>query len=142
MQQEATCSGYYEVCELLLNSGAKPDMYGLDNRTALHEAVKNDDVSLALLLLNFNANPKVYDNVGKKPKDYSKSKEMTELFTISRNSVENSSVGKASHSEKSFIVSNIESRIVLFGSNLRQKNRKLLAHFGNEKKIKVAANFR
>ena len=43
-------------------------MHGYDNRTALHEAVMTDDHNLAALLLNFNSNRKVYDNVGKKPR--------------------------------------------------------------------------
>lgn len=117
-------------------------MYGLDNRTALHEAVKNDDVSLALLLLNYSASTKVFDNVGKKPRDYSKSKEMTDLLLTSQNSGRNNSTSKANNSETSIITSKIDSRIVLFGLNLKQKNRKLLVQLGNEKKIKVENKFR
>lgn len=127
---------------MLLSSGAKPDMYGLDNRTALHEAVKNDDVPLASLLLKYNANTKVFDNVGKKPKDYSKSKEMNDLLVTYQNSLENNSDCKTSNSEISFLMSDSESRIVLYGSNLKQAVKKLLLQFGQEKKIKIESIFR
>lgn len=66
-QQEAASYEYVEVCKVLLKANAQPDMYGYDNRTALHEAVKADNIELASLLIEANASKKVFDNVGKKP---------------------------------------------------------------------------
>lgn len=59
--------GFIEVTEALLKAGAKPNMYGCDNRTALHEAVIADNCDMASLLINSNANRQAFDNVGKKP---------------------------------------------------------------------------
>jgi hypothetical protein len=42
-------------------------MPGYDNRSALHEAVLNDDYRIASLLINSNASKRVFDNVGKNP---------------------------------------------------------------------------
>ncbi|XP_031784277.1 venom acid phosphatase-like isoform X1 [Nasonia vitripennis] len=140
--QESVNYGFYEVCEILLNAGVSPDTPAFDNRTALHEAVILDDCDLASLLIKFNSNRNVFDNVGKKPIDYCKSQKMANLFKTLQSTVENKSetVGESSKIQdvnKSMNQSATENKIVLYGSNLNKKNHKLLTYLGTEKKIKI-----
>ena len=71
MQQEASSYGYYEICQILLTAETNPNTPGVDNSTALHEAVKNNQKDIVLLLLENNANTNVFDRKGKKP-EYAK----------------------------------------------------------------------
>lgn len=66
-QQEVVSYGYTEICKLLLNCGALPNISGFKNRRPLHEAAKEDRIEEAKLLLQFNADKDQYDQRGKKP---------------------------------------------------------------------------
>ncbi|KAI4484882.1 hypothetical protein M0802_012991 [Mischocyttarus mexicanus] len=79
--QECINLGFYDICKLLLKAGAFPNIPGIDNKTPLHEATINNRVREAKLLLEYHANRDVYDQFGKKPIDYCKSKEMQEVLS-------------------------------------------------------------
>lgn len=66
-QQEMVCFGYIEICKLLLNGGALPDIPGHENRRPLHEAVDANRIEIAKLLLSHHADKDVYDQCGNKP---------------------------------------------------------------------------
>lgn len=66
-QQEMVSYGYTEICELLLNCGASPDISGYKNRRPLHEAAKEDRIEAAKLLLRYNADKDQYDEREKRP---------------------------------------------------------------------------
>ncbi|KAJ8674287.1 hypothetical protein QAD02_005549 [Eretmocerus hayati] len=140
--QEAASYGFYDVCEILLKAGASPNVTGCDNRTALHDAVQGDFVDIAKLLIKFKAKKKVYDNVGKTPRSYIKSEAMKDVF----NKFEDSPEDKSSETPESSImfetqrtpIPNNESKIILYASELKLKNRKLLNKLGIEKKLKIA----
>ena len=51
----------------MLECGALPNTPGEGNRTALHEAAKENRLLEAKLLLKYSASKDVYDNSGKKP---------------------------------------------------------------------------
>ncbi|KAL7297263.1 hypothetical protein TKK_0009663 [Trichogramma kaykai] len=138
--QEAASYGYYEVCELLITKGTNLDMHGFESRTALHDAILNKEADVAALLVQAGANKDVFDNVGKKPIDYCSSPEILKIFDVPQDTSD----------DKSEIVSDLktidlnrttnissEPKIVLFGSNLKPKNKKLLMKLGTEKKIRV-----
>lgn len=59
--------GYTEICQLLLNCQASPDISGLKNRRPLHEAAKFNRIVEAKLLLDHKADRDQYDQYGKKP---------------------------------------------------------------------------
>lgn len=66
-QQEMVNYGCTEICELLLNCGASPDISGYKTRRPLHEAAKFNRIKEAKLLLHYNADRSQYDQYGKKP---------------------------------------------------------------------------
>ncbi|XP_011504673.1 PREDICTED: BRCA1-associated RING domain protein 1-like [Ceratosolen solmsi marchali] len=142
--QEAASFGLYNICEALLKGGALPDMHGYDNRTALHEAVLNDDYDIALLLMNSNANKKVFDNVGKHPENYCKSQNIAELFKHSQDLTDKSEIFcelNKTLEHKLLNQISTETKIVLYGSDLSHDNQKLLIKLGIEKKLKVVNTF-
>jgi len=61
------CFGYTEICKLLLNCGALPDISGYENRRPLHEAVMYNRIEEVKLLLHYRADRDLYDQYGKKP---------------------------------------------------------------------------
>jgi len=66
-QQEMVNFGYTEICKLLLNCEALPDILGFKNRSPLHEAAKYNKIEEAKLLLHYNADRNQCDQYGKKP---------------------------------------------------------------------------
>lgn len=59
--------GCTEICKLLLNCGALPDISGYKSRKPLHEAAKCNRIEEAKLLLHYNADKNLPDQYGKKP---------------------------------------------------------------------------
>ncbi|XP_014205885.1 BRCA1-associated RING domain protein 1 [Copidosoma floridanum] len=140
--QEAASYNFYNVCETLLKAGASPNMIGFDNRTALHEAVIVNDLELVSLLINHKASRDLCDKEGKKPKDYSKSKEMVQFFKTLKDS---NNKEESSNDVTKIIDKTLDpvgnGKIVLYGSNLKLSSRKQLIKLSNEKRIKVVNNF-
>ena len=66
-QQEAVSFEYTEICKLLLNCEALPDITGFKNRSPLHEAAKCNRIEEAKLLLHYNADRNQCGQYGKKP---------------------------------------------------------------------------
>lgn len=66
-QSEAVSYEFEEIVNMLLQAGADPNIKGIECKTALHEAVQVNNVSLVELLLKFKANPEIKDQSGKKP---------------------------------------------------------------------------
>lgn len=72
---------------------------------------------------------------------------MANLFKTLQNTVENISESVCESSKiqelnKSMNQSVTENKIVVYGSNLKKKNHKLLTYLGNEKKIKMVNSLR
>ncbi len=61
--------------ELLLKSGAFPDVPLIDNKTYLHLAADKDDIVTLKLFLKYKANPNLEDEFGAVPLDYTKKDE-------------------------------------------------------------------
>ena len=59
MQHEACNHGHLAVVKLLLDNGALVNIPGLDNDTPLHDAVVNNHVEVASLLISRGANSKL-----------------------------------------------------------------------------------
>lgn len=59
--------GYTEICKLLLNCGALPDISGYKTRRPLHEAVKCNRIEEVKLLLHHHADRDLCDQNGRKP---------------------------------------------------------------------------
>lgn len=59
--------GYTEICKLLLNCGASPNISGYKSRRPLHEAVKYNRIEEVKLLLHHQADTQLCDESGKKP---------------------------------------------------------------------------
>ena len=60
----AAMEGHTQIVELLLTAGANPNLQTENGWTALHEAVKFDQVDLVTQLLAFGAEPNIQDNMG------------------------------------------------------------------------------
>lgn len=59
--------GCIEISKLLLSCGALPNIQGYEKKTPLHEAVENNRIEEAKLLLDHHADKDLYDQYGKKP---------------------------------------------------------------------------
>lgn len=80
-------------------------------------------------------------------RDYCKSQKMINLFKSLQDTAENKSKvlcePKDHDLDKSLINQTLnENKIVLYGSNLKPKNRKRLTYLGTEKKLKIANSLR
>lgn len=59
--------GWTEICELLLEGGALPNIPGYESRRPLHEAADVNNIAGAKLLLQYKADTDVRDSHGKRP---------------------------------------------------------------------------
>ena len=143
--QEVVSYGFTNICQLLLECGALPNIPGAENRTALHEAAISNRLVEAKMLLQYSAKKHVYDIHGKKPIDYCKPfedlwnvlKEENELDdTFGRITNLNSTL------DQSFSATQSVGAFVIFASNLREENNKCLHEMALKHKVKVTSVFR
>lgn len=59
--------GHIEICKILLDGGALPNMSGYENSRPLHEAAKFNRIEEAKLLLKYGADKNLCDQYGEKP---------------------------------------------------------------------------
>lgn len=67
---EACSYGWYQVVELLVNSGANVNAKGLDDDTPLHDATTSGNLKMVKFLVENGADPFVKNTKGKMPSDY------------------------------------------------------------------------
>lgn len=70
------------IAKHLLDAGADPNAQQEGGFTALHEAVLNEDLELAELLLSYGANPHVSNDEGDSPVQLAQSKGQTEMVQL------------------------------------------------------------
>ncbi|XP_076233940.1 BRCA1-associated RING domain protein 1 [Calliopsis andreniformis] len=143
--QEVVNYGYSNICKLLLECGASPNTPGSENRTALHEAAIKNRLEEAKMLLQYSAKRDVYDEHGKRPIDYCEP--YTNMWKIlneeneMNETVEGTTNLNCTLDQSSFAIQSYGG-IVIYASNLKEENRKLLQQMASKHKVKVASVFR
>ncbi|KYM98879.1 BRCA1-associated RING domain protein 1 [Cyphomyrmex costatus] len=138
-QQETVNFGYTEICKLLLECGASPDVAGIKNRRPLHDAAKYNRIEEAKLLLHYNANRNHRDQFGKKPIDYCKSVQMRQLLMdLPKTSSERISDLNQTL-DRSICTSN---KFVILASNLKRESQQLLGLVAARHKFKILTTYR
>ncbi|XP_076378356.1 BRCA1-associated RING domain protein 1 [Megalopta genalis] len=142
--QEVVNSGYTSLCEMLLDVGAQPNIPGIENRTALHDAVINERLVETKLLLQHFAKTDVYDKHGKKPIDYCepfKDKISYEIWTLLKeeSGMNDTSINLNSTLDRSYAVPHTLSTFVMFASDLKKENKRKLFEVAAKHKIRVVS---
>lgn len=139
--QEMISYGYIEISKLLLSCGASPNISGYDAKTPLHEAVECNRIEEAKLLLDHHANKDLCDQYGKKPIDYCKSDEMRQLLIDAQSSSEKI-LDKSINQTLNTSLSIRCDKIVIYASNLKHENQKLLNLLATKHKLKILTAYR
>ncbi|XP_050456122.1 BRCA1-associated RING domain protein 1-like [Cataglyphis hispanica] len=139
--QEIVNYGYIEICQLLLSCGALPNMSGYKNRTPLHEAVEFDKIEEAKLLLAHQADRNLCDQYGKKPIDYCKSEKMRQLLMDVQPSSEKI-LDKSINQTLNTTLHVRYDKFVIYASNLKHENQKLLGVIATKHKLKILTTYR
>ncbi|XP_011687580.1 PREDICTED: BRCA1-associated RING domain protein 1-like [Wasmannia auropunctata] len=137
--QEVVSFGLTEICELLLEWRASPDISGYNNRKPLHEAAKHNKIKEAKLLLRYNADRNQYDQYGKKPIDYCKTEEMRQLLTDLSTPAEE--VSNLNQTLNKSIRTGCD-KFVILASNLKHENQKMLGIVAARHKFKILKTYR
>ncbi|KMQ96512.1 brca1-associated ring domain protein 1-like protein [Lasius niger] len=139
--QEMVSYGCIEICKLLLSCGALPNISGYEKKTPLHDAAESDRIEEAKLLLDYHADKNLYDQYGKKPIDYCKSDEMRQLLT----NIQSSSEKILDKSINQTLDTSLHVRcdkFVIYASNLKHENQKLLSLIATKHKLKILTTYR
>lgn len=138
--QEMVSYGHIEICKLLLSCGALPNISGCDKKTPLHEAVENNRIEEAKLLLDYCADKNLCDQYGKKPIDYCKSDEMRQLLNMQSSSEQILDKSINQTLDTSLYVKC--DKLMIYGSNLKPENQKLLCLIAAKHKLKILTTYR
>ncbi|XP_011169381.1 BRCA1-associated RING domain protein 1 isoform X2 [Solenopsis invicta] len=138
--QEVVSYGYTEICALLLECGASPNISGFNQRRPLHEATKNNRIEEAKLLLQHNADRELCDQYGKKPIDYCKSEEMRQLLMDFPKSP-SEKVSDLNETLNKSIRTGCD-KFVILASNLKHENQKLLGLVAAKHRFKILTTYR
>ncbi|XP_050471073.1 BRCA1-associated RING domain protein 1-like [Bombus huntii] len=140
--QEVVSYGYSDICYLLLKCGALPNTPGEGNRTALHEAAKANRLSEAKLLLKYSANKNVYDDYGKRPIDYCEPYSRMWNILKDENELDNvlETTKDLSHTLNKSLSMAFD-MVVIYMSDLQEKNKRYLNEIASKNKIKIVSRF-
>jgi excisionase family DNA binding protein len=78
----AVTSGHLDIAELLLHSGADPNIAGYGGDTALHQAVEAEATDLVRLLMAHGADPDTKNTSGKSPRQLAEHRNCPHLLRL------------------------------------------------------------
>lgn len=134
--QEVVNFGYTDICQLLLECGTFPNVPGVENRTALHDAAINNRWLEAKMLLEYGAKRDVYDSHGKRPIDYCEPN--SKIWHILENESESENAVKK---VVDLNCTSTQSCYILYASNLEEGKKRYVEEMAVKHKIKIVSVF-